>query len=89
MENSIEFFLNTHLEWSLSYQDSVITQIQLRQALERTAGWESLARYTLGLHHTHKVQCWGCRQGATEHGGSMSDQLTVFSRGAFVTVCKG
>jgi len=25
MENSIEFFLNTHLEWSLSRQDSVIT----------------------------------------------------------------
>jgi len=25
MENSIEFFLNTHLEWSLSHQDSVIT----------------------------------------------------------------
>ena len=26
---------------------------------------------------------------ATEYGGSMSDQLTVFSRGAFVIVCKG
>jgi len=26
MENSIEFFLNTHLEWSLSYQDLVITK---------------------------------------------------------------
>jgi len=26
---------------------------------------------------------------ATEYGGSMNDQLTVFSRGAFVTVCKG
>jgi len=25
MENSIEFFLNTHLEWSLSHQDFVIT----------------------------------------------------------------
>ena len=25
MENSIEFFLNTHLEWSLSRQDLVIT----------------------------------------------------------------
>jgi len=25
MENSIEFFLNTHLEWSLSHQDLVIT----------------------------------------------------------------
>jgi len=24
MENSIEFFLNTHLEWSLSRQDLVI-----------------------------------------------------------------
>ena len=38
-------------------------QMQLRQALERTAGWESLARCTLGLHHTCKVQCWGYRQG--------------------------
>jgi len=27
MENSIEFFLNTHLEWSLSHQDSVITHM--------------------------------------------------------------
>ena len=26
MENSIEFFLNTHLEWSLSRQDLVITK---------------------------------------------------------------
>jgi len=25
MRNSIEFFLNTHLEWSLSHQDLVIT----------------------------------------------------------------
>jgi len=31
----------------------------------------------------------GTDKGATECGGSMSDQLTVFSRGAFVTVCKG
>ena len=28
MENSIEFFLNTHLEWSLSHQDLVITLLQ-------------------------------------------------------------
>jgi len=28
-------------------------------------------------------------KGATEYEGSMSDQLTVFSREAFVTVCKG
>jgi len=27
MENSIEFFLNTHLEWSLSYQGFAITEI--------------------------------------------------------------
>ena len=27
MENSIEFFLNTHIEWSLSRQDLVITII--------------------------------------------------------------
>jgi len=27
MENSIEFFLNTHLEWSLSRQDLVITLV--------------------------------------------------------------
>jgi len=26
MKNSIEFFLNTYLEWSLSHQDSVITK---------------------------------------------------------------
>jgi len=26
---------------------------------------------------------------ATEYKGSMRDQLTVFSRGAFVMVCKG
>jgi len=25
MENSIEFFLNAHIEWSLSRQDLVIT----------------------------------------------------------------
>jgi len=31
----------------------------------------------------------GADKGATECGGSMSNQLTVFSRGAFVTVCKG
>jgi len=31
----------------------------------------------------------GADKGATECGGSMSDQLTIFSRGAFVTVCKG
>jgi len=31
----------------------------------------------------------GADKGATKCGGSMSDQLTVFSRGAFVTVCKG
>jgi len=28
-------------------------------------------------------------EGATEGGRSMSDQLTVFSKGAFVTVYKG
>jgi len=28
MENSIEFFLNTHIEWSLSRQDLVITIIE-------------------------------------------------------------
>jgi len=32
-------------------------QMQLEQASERTAGWESLARCILGLHHTHKVRC--------------------------------
>ena len=26
MENSIEFFLNAHIEWSLSHQDLVITK---------------------------------------------------------------
>ena len=31
----------------------------------------------------------GADKGAAECGGSMSDQLTVFSREAFVTVCKG
>ena len=31
----------------------------------------------------------GADKGATEYGGSMGDQLIVFSRGAFVTVCKG
>ena len=28
-------------------------------------------------------------KGTTEYRGSMSNQLTVFSRGAFITVCKG
>ena len=60
-------------------------QTQLGQALERTAGWESLARCTLGLHHTHR----DADKGAAECGGSISDQLTVFSRGAFVMVYKG
>ena len=63
--------------------------MQLGQASERTAGWKSLARCILGLHYICKVQCWGCRQGATECGESISDQLTVFFREAFVTVCKG
>jgi len=27
MENSIEFFLNTHLEWSLSHQGFAITYV--------------------------------------------------------------
>ena len=31
----------------------------------------------------------GTDKRATEYGGSMSDQLTIFSRGASVTVCKG
>jgi len=31
----------------------------------------------------------GANKRATECGGSMKDQLTVFSRGAFVTACKG
>jgi len=31
----------------------------------------------------------GADKGATGCGESMSDQLTVFSRGAFVTMCKG
>jgi len=31
----------------------------------------------------------GANKRATEYEGSMSDQLTVFSRRAFVTVCKG
>jgi len=31
----------------------------------------------------------GVNKGATEYGGSMSDQLTVFSKGAFVIVYKG
>jgi len=64
--------------------------MQLRQASERTTGWESLARCTLRLHHTYKVfSVGGADKGATECRGSMSDQLTVFSSGAFVTVCKG
>ena len=31
----------------------------------------------------------GADKGTTECGKSMSDQLTIFYRGAFVTVCKG
>ena len=31
----------------------------------------------------------GADKGATEYEGSIGDQLTIFSRGAFVTVCKG
>ena len=31
----------------------------------------------------------GANKGATEYGGSINDQLPVFSRGAFVTVYKG
>jgi len=31
----------------------------------------------------------GANKGVTEYGESMSDQLTIFSREAFVTVCKG
>ena len=39
MENSIEFFLNTHLEWSLSRQDSVITMRICREGRNREKGW--------------------------------------------------
>jgi len=47
--------------------------MQLGQALERIADWESLARCTLELYHTHKVQCRGADKGTTECGRSMSD----------------
>ena len=33
MENSIKFFLNTHLEWSLSCQDLVITILGIESKL--------------------------------------------------------
>ena len=32
-ENSIEFFLNTHIEWSLSHQDLVITIVSFAKSL--------------------------------------------------------
>jgi len=35
MENSIKFFLNTHLEWSLSRQDLVITLVEEGDLKER------------------------------------------------------
>jgi len=31
----------------------------------------------------------GADKGTTECGGSISNKLTIFSRGAFVMVCKG
>ena len=56
--------------------------MQLGQALKRTADWESLARCI-------RFSVGGADKGTTECGGFMSDQLTVFFREAFVTVCKG
>jgi len=41
MENSIEFFLNTHLEWSLSRQDLVITK-ELNSTPEHWSPWSLL-----------------------------------------------
>jgi len=38
MENSIEFFLNTYLEWSLSRQDLVITSFFLEYGRHPRAG---------------------------------------------------
>ena len=62
--------------------------MQLRQASERTAGWESLAMYYLDCITPVRFSIRGTDKGETECRGSMSDQLIVFFRGAFVMVCK-
>jgi len=57
--------------------------MQLRQAGKAWLGIHldciTLIRFSVG----------GADKGATECGESMSDQLTLFSRGAFVIVYKG
>ena len=63
--------------------------MQLRQASERTADWKAWLGVHLDCITPIRFGVGGADKGATECGGSMSDQLTVFSRGAFVIVCKG
>ena len=57
--------------------------MQLRQA------WKAWLGTHLDCITPIRFSVGGADKGATEYGGSMSDQLTVFSKGAFVTVCKG
>jgi len=35
MKNSIKFFLNTHLEWSLSHQDLAITKVTHKEVQDK------------------------------------------------------
>ena len=61
-----------------------------RRNLGRLQSGQQAGKAWLGAH----LDCitpvrFGVGKRTTECGGSMSDQLTVFSRGAFVTVYKG
>jgi len=55
MENSIEFLLNTHIEWSLSHQDLVITLVTIeKKELDRALCWIIPTTYTnmpWSVHH--------------------------------------
>jgi len=55
---------------------------------EQQAGKAWLGAY-LDCITSIRFSVGGADKGATEYGGSMCNQLTVFSRGAFVMVCKG
>ena len=63
--------------------------MQLGQALERTAGWKAWLGAHLDCITPIRFSVGGIDKRITEYEGFISDQLTVFSRRAFVIVYKG
>jgi len=64
-----------------------------RYNLGRLRRGQQAGKAWLGAHSDYitpiRFSVGGANKGATECKGSMSDQLTVFSKGAFVMVYKG